>query len=593
MGADWQAEPELRASPASSHSGYSFERVRFLARSCSGLCGLLLTACPPARHEGSDGTAGTGGGPVTKTPAHEFFDLGNVPVLGPIIEPGDPGAADVVFTIRADSQAHMISPLIYGGNNGSVCSDANNHATVCRLGGNRWTAYNWENNASNAGRDWCFQNDANTSQSDSPAVPVLELARRGQSRGAATVVTVPIVDYVAADKQGGSAPPECSGDVRKSGNDYLTTRFRANLPSKNAPFADQPDKSDGFVYQDEFVAFLRAAVPEAALIFSLDNEPDLWSNTHAEVHPQDVTYAELVQRNVDYAKAIRTVWPESHILGFVSYGYAGYISLQSAPDANGNGPFIDFYLKSMKQAEEQAGVRLVDYLDVHWYPEVHVSGQRITQATSTPECVAARVQAPRSLWDPTYTEDSWIIDVTSGPIRLLPWLREKISQNYPGTQIAITEWNYGGGNDVSGGVATADVLGIYGREGVGLASYWTSEPYTDAGLRVFRNYDGNGAAFGDVSISAATSSDTQSSVYASIDSSEPSRTVVVAINRGPTELSTAIEVAHDTAYSTADVYTLTAAGPTINAAATLTASATNAFLYVMPAYSVSVIVPKP
>ncbi len=519
--------------------------------------------------------------------------MGNVPALGPIIEPGDPGAASVVFTIRADTDAHMISPLIYGGNNGNVCTDAKNGATVCRLGGNRWTAYNWENNASNAGSDWCFQNDANNSQSSSAAAPVLDLARRGVSRGVASIVTVPIVDYVAADKQGGTAPPECSGDVRNSGSDYLTTRFRANLPVKNAPFSDPPDSNDGYVYQDEFVNFLRTAVPDATIVFSLDNEPDLWSNTHAEVHPSDVTYTELVKRNVDYAKAIRSVWPESHILGFVSYGYTGYLSLQNAPDANGNGQFLDYYLKAMKAAEDEAGVRLVDYLDLHWYPEVRVSGQRITNATSTPECMAARVQAPRSLWDPTYTEDSWIIDVSNGPIRLLPWLRDKISKDYPGTQIAITEWNYGGGNDISGAVATADVLGVFGREGVGLASYWNSEPFTDAGLRAFRNFDGNGSSFGDVSISAATSSDAQSSVYASIDSTEPSRTVVVAINRGPNDLDVAIRVAHDTAFATADVYTLTSAGTAINAAGSLTAAATNAFLYVMPGYSVSVIVPKP
>ena len=31
--------------------------------------------------------------------------------------------------------------------------------TINRLGGNRWTAYNWENNASNAGSDYNHQSD--------------------------------------------------------------------------------------------------------------------------------------------------------------------------------------------------------------------------------------------------------------------------------------------------------------------------------------------------------------------------------------------------------------------------------------------------
>ena len=40
-------------------------------------------------------------------------------------------------------------------------------------------------------------------------------------------------------------------------------------------------------------------------MLSLDNEPDLWSSTHAEVHPSAVTYAELANRNIDYATAIK------------------------------------------------------------------------------------------------------------------------------------------------------------------------------------------------------------------------------------------------------------------------------------------------
>jgi len=52
-----------------------------------------------------------------------------------------------------------------------------------RAGGNRFTAYNWENNASNAGRDYMFQNDAylvmSSSTGDEPGDalrPLLETA---------------------------------------------------------------------------------------------------------------------------------------------------------------------------------------------------------------------------------------------------------------------------------------------------------------------------------------------------------------------------------------------------------------------------------
>src|SRR4029078_11004530 len=128
---------------------------------------------------------------------------------------------------------------------------------------------------------------------------------------------------------------------------------------------------------------------------------------------------------------------------------------------------------SMRAAEAHAHRRLLDVLDLHWYPEATGAGVRITEASAAPAVAQARVQAPRSLWDPSYVETSWIAqDAGVGAIRLLPRLREKIAAHYPGTPVAITEYNYGGGGDGSGALAEADVLGIFGREGVFAAALW-------------------------------------------------------------------------------------------------------------------------
>ena len=63
----------------------------------------------------------------------------------------------------------------------------------------------------------------------------------------------------------------------------------------------------------------------------------------------------------------------------------------------------------MREAEStSAGRRLVDVLDLHWYPEARGGGVRITEADASAAVAAARVQAPRSLWDPGYAETSWI-----------------------------------------------------------------------------------------------------------------------------------------------------------------------------------------
>jgi hypothetical protein len=508
--------------------------------------------------------------------------------VGCIVTPGDPGAVDVRLTVDLfDGAGRPISPLIYGSNNPRGL--ATNRQSVVRLGGNRWTAYNWENNASNAGSDWLFQNDNHLSPSDSPAAAVVPTIDQAQANGAAVVVTVPIVDHVSADKNGG-------GDVRNSGPNYLSTRFRQNRSTKGSAFSANPDSTDGFVYQDEFVNWLKTNRGGADILFSLDNEPDLWSHTHAEVHPQKLTYQELIDRNKDYAAAIKRVWPSALVTGPVNYGYNGFISLQDAPDKQ-KGDFLEVYLRELAAAEAAAGgTRLVDLLDVHWYPEASGNGVRVTNADTSDAVVAARVQAPRSLWDPSYVETSWITNAFPGAINLLPKLRAKIDRYRPGTGLAVTEWNYGGGNHISGAVATADVLGVFGREGVQLANLWElngEEPFTYAAFRAFRNYDGQGATFGDRSRAATSSDNVTASVYASTFSADVSKAVIVVINKATTPKTAGVTLRGLPTYKSAKMYTISGAGgANVVAQPDIRPVATNAFRPSLPGLSVSVIVPQ-
>ncbi|MDB4989429.1 MAG: hypothetical protein JWN04_4607, partial [Myxococcaceae bacterium] len=485
--------------------------------------------------------------------------------LGAVLRPGEPGVVDVMFEINADQGATPVSPFIYGMNfNGKSLTPL--HWGVIRCGGNRLTAYNWENNASNAGADYLFQNDGLMEGSDAPAKPLLHAIDTATGVAAATVITLSNADYVAADKNG-------NGDVRNSGPNYLSTRFKRNYPKKPTPPAALPDTTDNAVYQDELVSFLKVHRPHARVIFSMDNEPDLWAHTHAEIFSKPVTYADLWKRNHDFAKAAKKAWPEAEVLGFVSYGYLGFVSLQKAEDADGRN-FIEWYLDQARAAEQIEGVRLIDYLDLHWYPEAQGGDKRIVGDEVDPEVVAARVQAPRSLWDSSYEEKSWVRDAAGGPIDLLHWVKAKVDARYPGTKLAFTEWNFGGGKHISGAVAVADVLGIFGRYGVGLATYWpmtSEEPFAVAAYYAFRNYDGQGSAFGDTQIAASTSNTSVASVYASIDSNDPTRTVIVAINKATTAKKAGIKVGHASAYGTARVWALTGKQAAVVSAPPLTA----------------------
>lgn len=513
-----------------------------------------------------------------------------------IVEPSNPGAGDVAFIVRADKDVRSISPLIYGINQVRDLDGQQRGTGLVRMGGNRLTAYNWENNASNAGTDYLNQSDgylvSGIPNGDKPGEAVRVRAQEALGKGAAFLATIPICGYVAADKNGG-------GDVNQTPN-YLQNRFKVTVAKKNGAFTQTPDLADNSVYQDEFAAFLKATFPaafngnQAQFLFSLDNEPDLWNSTHPRIHPNPVGYVELVQKDVEFAKAIKDVAPNALVTGFVSYGYSGYVTLQNAPDQMGN--FIDYWLDGMKAAENQAGKRVVDVLDLHWYPEAQGNGQRITGDDTAAGSVQARVQAPRSLWDPIYKENSWIAnDYVQGPIALIPWVKAKIDAHYPGTKLGFTEYWYGGGAHISGALAEADVLGIFGREGVFLANMWELNNNVDmayAALRAFTSYDGQGARFGDTSVNAVSNDVAKASIYASIDAQNNGRMVLVAINKTTGTLKASLQLAAYGNYSGADIWQLTSAKADLVSAPAIQASATNAFLYDMPALSVSVIVPK-
>ncbi len=508
----------------------------------------------------------------------------------PPITPDDPGPADVRVAIDTSAGVHPISPFIYG-HNAPDWDGRGAHLTMGRSGGNRMTAYNWENNASNAGSDYMFQNDGFLGGGDVAGEVPRSAVEAAHDHGAAQIVTIPCAGYVAADKN-------ADGDVTNTPN-YLDTRFRISVPAKGSAFAYPPDTTDDHVYQDEFVSWLEGQFPESrtdprrTIFYALDNEPDLWASTHAEIRPDALTYAELVQRDTDYAAAIKSAAPGALVFGFVSYGWNGYTTLQNAPDGAGR-DFLDVYLDAMAAAETSAGKRRVNVLDLHWYPEAQGGGVRITGQETGADVVAARLQAPRSLWDPTYSEASWIVDAsTQGPIRLIPRLLDQIAAHYPGTRLAFTEYNYGGGADISGGLAQADVLGVFGRESVFAAAEWplaADESFILGGFDLFRDFDGAGGAFGDTSVQATCDDDAAASVYASVNASDPARVVIVAINKRDTDTSAGISVRHGYQYTSAEVYQLTAAGSTPARAADLDITKVNAFVYTMPARSASVLV---
>ncbi len=480
------------------------------------------------------------------------------------------GPADVTITVDP-TKTHVISPYIYGTNFYSGNTSPQPHFTLDRDGGNRWTAYNWETNASNAGSDFNYQSDNYLSSSNVPTEAVRSFIFQDQSAGLASLVTFQLQGYVSADENGPVLPPFPN-----------LTRFKPVVDKKSTvssvPFTFDPTKFDANVYMDEFAWALDqrfsgmgifGATPTHPTFISLDNEPDLWNSTHEEVQGStNISSTKFISKTVMLSEALKDQFQNLTIFGPVNYGFNGIYSWQGdsslSPTPSGANWFADKYLAGINTASTAYGKPVVDVYDFHRYSEATDGTTRVTNMTGstlTDAQIQAVVQSPRSLWDPTFTENSWITNsVLGGPIQILSRLQAKINAENPGMKIAITEYENGGFNHIAGTIAQADNLGIFGSVGLFAANFWPPGgiySYTLAGFRAFRGFDGANANFGDTSLQTTSSAVQNVVVYASSDTTTPGRVVIVAINRSNAAKVTAIN--GQTLSGTAHLYQMTAA----------------------------------
>src|SRR4051812_32159537 len=472
-------------------------------------------------------------------------------------------AGDLTFEVDAGKVLRPISPYVYGINSQK---DDNSGVTLRRMGGNRQTGYNWENNASNAGSDYGHQSDEwpctalGYKDCGVPGAQFIDFAQENKALGAETLATIPIVDYVAADKN----KKVSEADKAPS------ARWVKSIAKKPGALSLTPNLDDKTVYQDEFVNLLVNKLGKASAggikFYSLDNEPALWPSTHPRIHPERTRYDEMVKRTEAIASDVVKLDPSAMTLGAVAFGWSEFMSLSEAPDFKEHNAkystYLEYFLASMKELEAKHKKRLVHVLDVHWYPEARGT-KRITEKDNSPKTVAARLQAPRSLWDPTYREKSWIAGETGKPIRLIPWLLQKIDDRYPGTKLSITEYDYGGADHVSGGLAQADVLGVFGREGLYVGNYWGDGPgngnlptYIKAAYRLYRNYDGKRGAFGDTAVAATPADIAKASIYAATDTKHKGTLTILVINKELRSIFNGKIAIKGGKYAKAQVYTL-------------------------------------
>lgn len=489
--------------------------------------------------------------------------------------PAGPGTnAPVTVLVDALADRHAISHLIYG-----VCFASSNqlkelNSPLNRQGGNATSRYNWTTNGSNHASDWYFQSlEENGS---GPGAMGDEFIRDSKNGGAQPMLTIPINGWVA--RLGPNSGKLASFSIAKygaqTGNDWQWMPDAGNGISTNGSKITGNDPTDANLavttnFQAGWIHHLTNRWGTAAngglRYYLMDNEWGLWHETHRDVWPTGATMDQMRDRFCDYSTMVHAIDSNAIVLGPEEWGWSGYIysgydaqwgllnGWNNLPDrtAHGGQDFMPWWLDQVRQRSQAAGKRLLDVFTLHFYPQGGEWGNDVSAATQL-----RRNRSTRSLWDTNYTDESWIND----KVKLIPRMKAWVATNYPRTPVGITEYSWGAENHINGATAQADILGIFGREGLDLATRWVVPPTGSPTYKAFqmcRNYDGNKSTFGHTSVRAAAPGPDSLASFAAIRTNDAALTVMV-INKvlaNPTPVTLALT--NFPATTTAQVWQIT------------------------------------
>ncbi|HEY3636741.1 MAG TPA: glycoside hydrolase family 44 protein [Rhizomicrobium sp.] len=477
----------------------------------------------------------------------------------------------VSVKIDANQNVHPINPQIYGVAFGSTADLTALNAPLNRMGGNSMTTYNWALNAENLDADWYFESypqasDVAGEQADS-------FVSGSKAANAQPMLTVPLIGWVANLGANRSILPSFS--VAKYGNqcavdpydsdagDGIETDCSTNITGNDpndAYLQDSPALEQKWI--KHLIQTWGTANNGGVPYYLMDNEPSIWFSTHRDVHPVGPHAIEYRDKVITESAKIKSADPSALVAapeewGWEGYFYSGFDQQYAAehgytkfPDHRKEQHGMDYVPWLL--TEWKASGHPVDVLSLHFYPQ---GGEFSDDVSEQMELL--RNRSTRQLWDRKYVSESWI----NAPVYLIPRMQNWIKKDYySGTPVAITEYNWGAEDYINGATTQADIYGIFGREGLDMATRWTvpdSSTPTYKAMQMYRNYDGAGSVFGDTSISAKVPNPDNLSAFAALRTSDGAMTVMVINKMLSQTVPVSVSLANFAASGSAQVYRLT------------------------------------
>lgn len=298
-------------------------------------------------------------------------------------EGGAQTAVEVNIDVRGERTP--VSPWIYGRNN-SLSDDSTSPVTALNWqryrdagitmfresGGNNSTKYNWRKKLTSH-PDW--YNNVYAHDWDYAARSLQENLPEAQG-----MWTLSLIGWAASTTQhnfgdwgynqskwwdgvhqnlagGGTVNPAGGGKALSEGNPSLYLR---EWPADSVVGILQKWMGKGGLGLDR----------NHLLYWNMDNEPEIWSGTHDDVMPVQPAAEAFMQRYFETAKKARALFPEIKLMGPIPANEWQWYNWNNDAVSSGGKKYVwlEYFIKRVAEEQKASGIRLLDVLDLHFYP---------------------------------------------------------------------------------------------------------------------------------------------------------------------------------------------------------------------------------
>jgi hypothetical protein len=445
--------------------------------------------------------------------------------------------AQVTIKIDPNAEQKAVSPYLYGRNN-SLSTDPgkvlNINWTLLKdagvnffreNGGNNATKYNWRRKLSSH-PDWynnVYTNDWSSAAKALQAnMPLAQGMWGFQLIGkAAKTNTVNFDDWGYNKAQwweGVNQNLAGGGTLNKTGTKALI-EGNTNLYLENWT----ADSTVGILNN----WFGSLSLDKSKLLYwNMDNEPEIWSGTHDDLYPTQPSAEEFMQKYFAVAKKARAAFPAIKLVGPVTANEWQWYRWGSANiSVDGKTyPWLEYFIKRIAEEQKVSGVKLLDVLDIHFYPSSKVTSEV--------------VQYHRVFFDKNYVypEANGVKTINGGYdnsqtkeyifARCNEWLDKYLGANH-GVKLGLTESGIAITDPNAVAVWYASTMGEFMKNEVEIFTPWSWSIGMWETLHLFSRYNKT------ISIKGQSSEEEFVSAYPTVNTKKDSMTVVL-VNRSTT-----------------------------------------------------------